>query len=279
MARATLRGRGLLSAAVVAVVLGAVGLSGALPAGATSTPNTFNFEWHIVGTPPSGLVGSGGYGCTGGPQFIFGIDPSAGDGSESFAQPADAVCHFTQTVAGATSTYSCTTTGDASCDAPDGHVITFANAGTGTISVTITFASSVTVGDITVASPTGTTLRDVTTSPPTGAPAGLVFPVGLVGFTVDDVTPGATIHVEIAVKLQLPQPVSSYWKFQDGTWSQFAGAEINAGNTVVLTLTDGGAGDADHTVNGSITDPGGPAYMSAAPPPATPVPAAPAFTG
>lgn len=67
------------------------------------------------------------------------------------------------------------------------------------------------------------------------------------------------------------QPLE-YWKKNGaGHWAKYAGAQIN-GNRVTLTLTDGGAGDADGIENGEIVDPGVVVRM-AGPSTATPVPA------
>ena len=105
---------------------------------------------------------------------------------------------------------------------------------------------------------------------PAGAPAGVDFPFGLLSFTVTDLTPGATVNVS----LTQPTATSEYWKYDEGVWSKFAGATFS-GTTVQLTLTDGGAGDQDGTVNGVIVDPGAPGVNTAA----TPVAATPRFTG
>lgn len=106
---------------------------------------------------------------------------------------------------------------------------------------------------------------------PAGAPAGVTFPFGLLSFSVVDLEPGATVEVS----LTLPSPADSYWKYDGAAWSQF-GAAAFTGNTVTLTLTDGGAGDQDGQADGIIVDPGAPGVGAGA---ATPVTAAPTFTG
>ncbi len=105
---------------------------------------------------------------------------------------------------------------------------------------------------------------------PSGAPAAVNFPFGLLSFSVTDLTPGATVNVTLA----LPSAATSYWKYDEGVFTQFAGATFS-GNNVTLTLTDGGAGDQDGVVNGVIVDPGAPGTTTAA----TPVAATPTFTG
>ncbi|MBI5739859.1 MAG: hypothetical protein HZA16_03975 [Nitrospirae bacterium] len=89
---------------------------------------------------------------------------------------------------------------------------------------------------------------------------------GLVTFMVN-LGPGDTTAV---VKITYPETLpegSEYYKVDDNGWHIFGGASIN-GNTVTLTLTDGGGGDADGTVNGVIVDPGG--VVTPVPPAAAP---------
>jgi hypothetical protein len=44
------------------------------------------------------------------------------------------------------------------------------------------------------------------------------------------------------------------------------------GNTLSVTIVDGGVGDSDLAVNGTITDPGGAGYLAAPSTPATQIP-------
>ena len=135
---------------------------------------------------------------------------------------------------------------------------------TGTVRVTVGQASTLNSafvdtmsGRITVVSPPGTALEGVLpgllpASP--ASPAGVSFPYGLLGFTVRGVASGSTI----AVRIELPGPVTDYWKLQNGAWVRMSSATFS-GNVVVLSLTDGGLGDADGAANGVIVDPGAPA--------------------
>ncbi len=76
----------------------------------------------------------------------------------------------------------------------------------------------------------------------------------LVSFRVAGVQVGGTITVDIT----FPSVASGakYFKVDDNGFSEFSGAVFN-GNTVTLTLTDGGAGDEDGQPNGEILEPGG----------------------
>jgi hypothetical protein len=107
-------------------------------------------------------------------------------------------------------------------------------------------------------------------TPPAGIPDGVRFATGLFAFDIEDIAPGATVHVS----LQLPSgtvadayykygpegalPGDHYYRFDfDGS----TGAVIS-GNTVTLTLVDNARGDGDATA-GRISDPGAPASVLA----------------
>ncbi len=85
-------------------------------------------------------------------------------------------------------------------------------------------------------------------------PEGAQFPHGVVGFTVTGLAAGQGINVT----LTFPQTLDSeavYYKIGSNGFYEYDQAVIS-GNTVVLTLVDGGAGDADGLSNGVIVDPG-----------------------
>ena len=68
----------------------------------------------------------------------------------------------------------------------------------------------------------------------------------------------------ITITLTYPNPLPvgvQYWKYISGTWVDWTSQVTIAGNTVVLTLTDGGTGDTNPTP-GEISDPSGPAFGS-----------------
>lgn len=145
-------------------------------------------------------------------------------------------------------------------DVPTGHTLTVFsgcdNLDNPQTTFLVTAGNSATVatpgGTVTISAPADDVVTDVaSTGVPAGAPSGVSFPYGLVGFSVHGAGTGFTIQVV----LTFPAPVSEYWKYQGGAWSKFAGATF-AGNTAALTLTDGGAGDADGIANGTIVDPG-----------------------
>jgi len=98
-------------------------------------------------------------------------------------------------------------------------------------------------------------------SPPIPPPAGLQFPYGLFDFVALGGAPGSVLTVTITYPYPL-HPNMQYWKYGatalDPTphWYQYGNASIS-GNTVTLTITDGGPGDGDQSANGVIVDPGG----------------------
>ncbi|MBR0565141.1 hypothetical protein J5J83_03295 [Azoarcus sp. L1K30] len=107
-------------------------------------------------------------------------------------------------------------------------------------------------------------------SPPS-LPAGYTFPHGLFDLRLVTGAAGSGATVTITYPSNLP-PGTVWWKYGKtianpvAHWYQFAGATIS-GNTVTLTLQDGGAGDDDLLANSVIVDPGGPGA-----PLATPIP-------
>jgi hypothetical protein len=107
----------------------------------------------------------------------------------------------------------------------------------------------------------------------TGKPAGYTFPNGVVTYVVAGLVPGGTANVVITYPSAIPAN-SRIYKVDSAGYHEFPGAVIN-GNTVTLTLRDGGAGDADGVANGAIDDPVG----LAAPVAAVPVASAPDVSG
>ncbi len=106
-------------------------------------------------------------------------------------------------------------------------------------------------------------------SPP-ALPPGVVFPHGLVAFATTGCVPGSTL----AFVLTLPSAVpggSAYWKFgpEPGNaaphWYRLPATILGGGNAISFSITDGGQGDGDLTVNGAVLDPGGVGVVLAAP--------------
>ncbi|WP_245606844.1 choice-of-anchor U domain-containing protein [Simplicispira psychrophila] len=110
----------------------------------------------------------------------------------------------------------------------------------------------------------------------TSAPSGVNLPHGLVNLTLVTGTAGTSASVVLTYPQALPAG-TKYYKFGKTAanpvdhWYEFSGAVIS-GNTITLTIVDGGEGDNDLTVNSVIDDPGGPAVVAAPPPPPPPPP-------
>jgi hypothetical protein len=140
-----------------------------------------------------------------------------------------------------------------------------------------------------ISSPAGSQITaTVTATPAVPPPGALVFPFGLVSFTITGLTPGGSADVTLA-GLD-PSQIRDYYKYgptpanHTAHWYDFlfnhrtdsdnptsTGMEIRNG-TIVLHLVDGGRGDDDLSPNGTITDLGGPVLNHA------PVPGADALT-
>ena len=119
--------------------------------------------------------------------------------------------------------------------------------------VTVQSAGS-TPGTISISSPAGTQLADVsdTVATTNGLPAGSVAVTGALSYEVD-VAPGSSA----SVMLTLPSgsDPTDVFKYQNGAYVNVTSLATISGDTITLTLTDGGLGDADGAVNGVIVDP------------------------
>jgi hypothetical protein len=129
------------------------------------------------------------------------------------------------------------------------------------------------VGYVTIASTDDVALAAVELIDPTTEPAppsGVTLTDGLVGFRVTGL--GSLQTVTVTITFHTGTTGAKYFKLRgDGTWLDFSSHAVFSGNTVTLTLTDGGAGDDDGADNGEILDPGGPANVAAAQTPAADV--------
>jgi hypothetical protein len=88
-----------------------------------------------------------------------------------------------------------------------------------------------------------------------GKPSGYDFPDGLVSYQVTGVAPGGTATVKITFPSGIPAG-SKVYKVGPAGFKEVGNPAIQ-GNTVTLTLTDGGPGDSDGLANGVIVDPVG----------------------
>ncbi|MBK5963084.1 hypothetical protein CCR95_03005 [Thiocystis minor] len=118
---------------------------------------------------------------------------------------------------------------------------------------------------LTLANKSHLTQIHVTASPaPADLPAGVSLPFGQLSFEVNGVTPHGG-SVDFLVYVDASIPVNAYYKRDaDGVWRDIA-TDIRPEGTktrIEFTLTDGDAFDADGAENGTIVDPGGPAWMT-----------------
>ncbi len=126
-------------------------------------------------------------------------------------------------------------------------------------------------GYVTLFSPTGQPLSSVKASQlPQEQIPNVVFPIEFIEFKIDNLGQGAS--TTITMKLPDGTKVDKYYKYGPTPdnptphWYDFkydgqTGAEIS-GNIITLHFVDGLRGDDDITVNGQITDQGGPAMTA-----------------
>jgi uncharacterized repeat protein (TIGR02543 family) len=97
-------------------------------------------------------------------------------------------------------------------------------------------------------------------------PAGVTVPHGVVSLRLSGGAAGSNATVVLTYPEALPAG-TRYYKYGPTAanpaahWYEYPHAVIN-GNTITLTLTDGGPGDSDGVANSSIVDPGGPALLA-----------------
>ena len=101
---------------------------------------------------------------------------------------------------------------------------------------------------------------------PTAAPGGLVFPYGMLQFSATDCDVGGSVTLVLTYPTALPAQ-AAYWKWGK-TQAQpvphwYAVPSTVQGNTMTVTIQDGGLGDDDLLANGTITDPAGPGWTLA----------------
>jgi len=119
--------------------------------------------------------------------------------------------------------------------------------------------ASTNLGNVVFSINTGTItgLRAVT--PACGA-SGFAFPYGMFSFNIGNLVPGQAVNVIIKFPNALPADIK-YYKCINGAVVDCSSIMTRLDDrTIMLTITDGGKGDADGIANGMITDPGGPAF-------------------
>lgn len=99
---------------------------------------------------------------------------------------------------------------------------------------------------------------------PVNPPVEEDFRYGVFGFTALGCGAGGTVTITLTYPAALPVG-TKYWKQINGVWEDWTNRVTISGNTVTLTLTDGGDGDTNPNP-GAISDPSGPAV------PATDIP-------
>ncbi|MCC9600963.1 Ig-like domain-containing protein [Stieleria sp. JC731] len=133
--------------------------------------------------------------------------------------------------------------------------------------------SVVSGSNLTIAAANGFTLTNVlSTSIPSfdvAPPQGIEFPIGFTQFTVDVENPGdsttITIFFDEAESFNAiykfgvtpDNPTPHYYEFAYDEASGIGAQILSAPSRIVLHLVDGGSGDSDGLVNGSISDPVG----------------------
>ena len=123
---------------------------------------------------------------------------------------------------------------------------------------------------VTIAATPGMTLTNVAipATPAVGEdslPVNAIFPLGFPTFSLTGMGVGGS--TEVTIYLTSTTGIDSYYKYDASNgWYEFlydtvthTGAEVLA-DRITLYLVDGGRGDNDLTVNGTVTDPGGPVF-------------------
>jgi hypothetical protein len=130
---------------------------------------------------------------------------------------------------------------------------------------------------LTIEAPEGTVLEDVNSLgdvSPESAPPNVLFPLGYLGFALSNLIPGQAVSINLY--LENPETINAYYKYGPTVntptdhWYSFTydgetGVEVIAPDRLTLHLVDGKRGDSDLTANGTIVDPGGPAFANRPP--------------
>ena len=102
-------------------------------------------------------------------------------------------------------------------------------------------------------------LTDLPAAAQASVPTDAVFDDGFFGIVIDNVPVGGHVHVTLDLPGTYVAGMDPYYKWDAvNGWYTVPFTNGVSANQVILTLTDGGAGDADGVANGQIVDPGGP---------------------
>jgi hypothetical protein len=112
-------------------------------------------------------------------------------------------------------------------------------------------------GVVQVMDPSGAVLSGVTDTAsaalPVSLPPELTAPDGAIGYTVSGIAAASTVSVTIHLTFQ---PAAYLLIDASGALYNAGSMAVINGNTVTLTIRDGGVGDDNRAINGVITDPG-----------------------
>jgi hypothetical protein len=215
-----------------------------------------------VGGNVSGLTGSVTLQNNGGDSLV-----RTTNGAFTFATALATGSAYAVTVSSQPTGQTCTVTNGSG---------TIASANVTNVAVTCVTNPVTTVRTFTGALPSGATgtLSFTTTDPGctfagspqfisaanvTPAPPATVTPIdGLIQFTINGCTPGATVNMRMDYGSPLPAG-ARYWKVGN-PWYELT-ASIS-GSVVQFSITDGGTGDNDGSANGRIVDPSGAVQVS-----------------
>jgi hypothetical protein len=114
-------------------------------------------------------------------------------------------------------------------------------------------------GQVLATTPAGTSFSAVSNQSAV-LPSGEAVLTGELSYIVAVPTPGSSVVVTLT--LPTGSNPTSVWKFQNGTYIDVSQFATFSGDTIKLTLTDGGLGDADGLANGIIVDPVIPARLA-----------------
>lgn len=94
---------------------------------------------------------------------------------------------------------------------------------------------------------------------PSDGPDGLIFPYGLISFTVNEMNPGGVAKLALFYPRN-PDIIGFYKKDINGNWADIAQSITFEPNKtkIEIEIEDGGIYDLDGLINGSVTDPSGP---------------------